>query len=93
MLNLVCQAIKSFYIGIINFLSAFQAVFVMVYRYDQHTNFDISFIIVRNFAAIVFFTEVLIDSDRYPTGTRIIANEYFIISAECIARTLKFWIY
>ena len=65
----------------------------MVYRYDQHTNFDISFIIVRNFAAIVFFTEVLIDSDRYPTGTRIIVSENLILSAECIAWTLNFWIY
>ena len=65
----------------------------MVYRYDQHTNFDISFTIAGNFAAVVFFAEVSIDSDRYPTGTRIIVNEYFIISVECIARTLKFWIY
>ena len=93
MLNMVCHAIKSFYIGIINILWAFQTLFAMVYRDDQHTNFDISFTIVWNFAAIVFFAEVSIDSDRYPTGTRIIANEYFIISAECIARTLKFWIY
>lgn len=44
----------------------------MVYRYGQHTNFDISFTIVGNSAAIVFFAEVSIDSDRYPTGTRII---------------------
>tara|TARA_B110000093_G_scaffold132895_1_gene142225 strand:+ start:369 stop:650 length:282 start_codon:yes stop_codon:yes gene_type:complete len=93
MLNLVCAAIKSFYIGIINALWIFQALFAMVYRDDQHTNFDISFTIAGNFAAVVFFAEVSIDSDRYPTGTRIIVSEYLIISAERIAWTLKFWIY